>query len=90
MRFITLVLPLAGAFLALGIALWGIGQQVWVARVLENMPPLQDVPAFLSFATSAFVSTDLIVQMLSILLVAAAMWLMVELIHTLKHTLRFV
>ena len=90
MRFITLVLPLAGAFLALGIALWGIGQQVWVARVLENMPPLRDLPAFLSFATSAFVSTDLIVQMLSILLVAAVMWLAVELIHTLKHTLRFV
>ena len=80
--------PLA-ALVALAVALWGIGREVWVAKVLENMPALSDVPGILAFGTTAFIQTDLMVQTLSILLIAAILWLASELAHTLKQTFRF-
>lgn len=58
----------AGVFL---IAVWGIGREVWVAKVFENMPTLSDVPAVLSFYARAFLATDLFVQLLSILAAGA-------------------
>jgi len=55
------------AFVALvfAIALWGIGREVWVARVLENAPTnLVDLSRFYLIA---FIHTDIIVQMLFVL-----------------------
>lgn len=71
-------------------ALWGIGRQVWVARVLENMPSLADVGATLRFAYAAFAHTDFIVQVLSVVVLGAALWLVRDGIRSLRYTLRSV
>lgn len=88
-RLVKLVAAPLGALAVLVIALWGIGREVWVAKVVENMPSLLDVPGMLSFASAAFLHTDLMVQMLAVLLVAATLWLASEVAHILKESLRF-
>jgi len=88
-RLMKLVVAPLAALAALLVALWGIGREVWVAKVLENMPALSDVPGILTFGTTAFIQTDLIVQTLSVLFIAAILWLASELAHTLKQTIRF-
>lgn len=62
---------LAASFLFV-LALWGIGREVWVAKVFENMASSADV---LSFLLDAFVHTDIAVQALSILALGAFIWL---------------
>lgn len=57
-------------------ALWGIGKEVWVARVFENAPPnLDDLP---NFYIAAFTHTNLIVQALTLLTLASLIYLAVE------------
>lgn len=57
-------------------ALWGIGQEVWVARVFENAPPnLDDLP---NFYIAAFTHTNSIVQALTVLTLASLFYLAVE------------
>ncbi len=58
--------------LIFALALWGIGREVWVAHVLQNAPanPL-DLPRFY---LAAFLHTRLLVQVLSILTVAALLY----------------
>lgn len=51
------------AALAFAIALWGIGREVWVARVFENMPH-EGVATFATFWFAAFLHTRVIVQIL--------------------------
>lgn len=65
-------------------ALWGIGREVWVAKVFENLATLADVPSIMRYLAGAFVHTDLLVQILSILVVAALVWLASEVAHLLK------
>lgn len=72
------------AFASLALVLWGIGREVWVAKVFENMPSLTNVPAMLSFGIGAFVHTDLFVQILSIAVVAATVWCARECARVLK------
>jgi len=49
------------------VALVGIGREVWVARVFENVPSWSDVTVLVTFFASAFVSTSFVVQSLVIL-----------------------
>lgn len=57
-------------------ALWGIGREIWVARVFENAPlNLDDLPRFY-FA--AFTHTNLIVQALTLLTLASLLYLAFE------------
>lgn len=63
----TAAMPVA-AFSILTLALWGIGREVWVAKVFENMSSIANAPAFFM---GAFLGTDLIVQALSILALAS-------------------
>lgn len=78
-RFIRAVRPLfSGAALgALVIvaALYAIGREVWVARVLENMPSPANIAAFLRFFEIAFLNTSFFVQVLTLLLVAGMYWI---------------
>ena len=53
------------AILTLVLALWGIGKEVWVARVFQNAP--SDITNLPNFFISAFGHTRLIVQILAIL-----------------------
>lgn len=64
-------------------ALFGLGREVWVAKVLENMPSLANIPATLSFFVSAFLHTELFVQILSIVVLAALVWLAREIARAL-------
>lgn len=57
-------------------ALWGIGREVWVARIFENAPlNIQDLP---NFYLAAFLHTHLIVQVLTLLTLASLVYLIVE------------
>lgn len=49
------------------LALWGIGKEVWVARVFENMPHSGNLGAFVNFWAAAFTHTRLVVQILAVL-----------------------
>ncbi|KND46819.1 MAG: hypothetical protein AB199_00060 [Parcubacteria bacterium C7867-004] len=71
------------------LALWGIGREVWVAKVIANMPSLFDVPALARFMTSAFLHTDFIVQSATVIALAALLWLARELARSLISTVRF-
>lgn len=58
-------------------ALWGIGREVWVARVLENAPQnSMDLP---NFYIAAFLHTHFIVQVLTVLTLGSFCYLLVEL-----------
>jgi len=81
--------PAALAFVLFLASLWGIGRQVWVARVFENMPSLADVPAFASFALGAFAGTELLVQALTVLAGAALIRLAADLGKALSTSSRF-
>ncbi len=67
--------PVFAASFLFVLALWGIGREVWVAKVFENMSSHADAPGMLSFLTSAFLNTDIVVQALSILALGALIWL---------------
>ncbi|HET9641421.1 MAG TPA: hypothetical protein VFP46_01050 [Candidatus Paceibacterota bacterium] len=55
------------------LALWGIGREVWIARVLQNQP--HDLGELVRFYTAAFLHTHLIVQILVVLLVGSFVFL---------------
>jgi hypothetical protein len=57
-------------------SLWGIGREVWVSHVFQNMPSIQNVPAVMQFYAYAFLDTRTIVQVLALLTAAAFIWLL--------------
>ncbi|MHB1769520.1 MAG: hypothetical protein ACYCPH_00310 [Minisyncoccota bacterium] len=61
------------AALVLVIALWGIGREVWVARVFENAP--RNTALLPQFYIAAFDHTRLIVQALTLLTLASLIYL---------------
>ena len=77
-RTIYLVRAIAPTALSCGLflaALWGIGREVWVAKVFENMPSVWNVPEVLGFASGAFLHTEFAVQVLLIVAFGALVWL---------------
>jgi len=61
------------ALFILALALWGIGREVWVARVLENAPTS---PTLLpTFYLAAFENTRLTVQVLTLATLASFIYL---------------
>lgn len=63
----------AFAVLVFAVALWGIGREVWVARVLENAPT--NLVDLLRFYLIAFIHTDIIVQTLFVLSFVSVIYL---------------
>ncbi len=61
------------AFVVLGLALWGIGREVWVAKVFANGP--QDFFGHAEYMLYAFDHTRLVVQALSLVVLAAVVYL---------------
>ena len=72
------------AFLLLG-ALWGIGRQVWVAQVFQNMPSLADVGAVTRFAVAAFIHTEFLVQALTVVVLMAVAWIVRDGVRSLRY-----
>ena len=66
------------------IALWGIGREVWVARVLENMPHSPSAYAFSQFWLSAFTHTRSIVQVLSLFALASLVYAVQRFVRSLS------
>jgi hypothetical protein len=79
----------SAAFLLLVAGLWGIGREVWVAKVFENMPPVADIPAVIGFYASAFMGTDLAVQIFVLLVLAASVWLVAASVRNLPALARY-
>lgn len=79
-RILQLVISTAVlAVLTFVAALWGIGKEVWVARVFENAPA--DFSQLLNFYLAAFLHTRLIVQVLAVLTLASFAYLLGELVR---------
>lgn len=72
--FRPLVSDLSAAIVLFLLALYGIGNEVWVAQVVANMPPLLDIAAVTRFVVAAFANTELIVQVCAVLALLAAVW----------------
>lgn len=82
-RILALIISTATfAVLTACAALWGIGREVWVARVFENVPQISDTSTFLSFWLSAFLETQLVVQVLVVLT-------LISLLLLVRETVRF-
>lgn len=58
-------------------ALWGIGREVWVARIFENAP--RDFASVPNFYIAAFLHTHFIVQVLTVLTLGSFIYLILEL-----------
>src|SRR5687767_6106619 len=69
--FISLAVASCVLFAA---ALWGIGREVWVARVFENMPH-GDPVAFSQFMLAAFGHTNFLVQLCTLIAVVSLVYL---------------
>lgn len=61
------------AALALVLALWGIGREVWVAQVFQNAPA--DLVRLPNFYLTAFSHTRIAVQLLSALTLVSVIYL---------------
>ena len=64
-------------------ALWGIGREVWVARVFENAP--RDFASLPNFYIAAFLHTHFIVQVLTVLTLGSFLYLIVELARLISY-----
>ena len=79
MRILLLVVSTATLAVLAGVAgLWGIGKEVWVAKVFENGPDgFFDHLAYLGYA---FLHTELLVQALCVLTFASLVFLVREVV----------
>jgi hypothetical protein len=69
------------------LALWGIGKEVWVAHVFENMPHSDNLGAFVLFWEAAFAHTRLVVQVLSVLTFVSFLYFVRESFRLMKGLL---
>lgn len=84
-----LITTTALSTLAFLFALWGIGKQVWVAQVVQNMPSLADSAAFARFMLAAFANTEFVVQALVVIALAAVLWMVADALRSLRQVVRF-
>jgi len=78
----------AGAIVLLGLSLYLLGREVFVAQVFRNMPTA-DSAAILHFAEAAFLNTTFLVQVLTVLAAIAGLWLARECVRLITPTQRF-
>ncbi len=88
-RIIRTLRPLVSmetiASLILILTLWGIGREVWVARVFQNAP--QDFLQLPHFYLAAFSHTRTIVQALTVFTLASVIYLARETARTISSAL---
>ena len=73
------------ALLTSGAALWEIGREVWVARIFENAPSnIANIPYFYM---AAFIHTNIIVQVLTVLTLVSLLFLIRETARLLRDVL---
>lgn len=82
-RLLALIISTATlAILTFVAALWGIGKEVWVARVFQNTPA--DFSHLPNFFFAAFMHTSFIVQALTLLTLASFVFLVLEIVRVLS------
>ena len=69
------------------LALWGIGQEVWVARVFQNGP--QDFFGHTIYLAYAFGHTRIVVQVLTVLTLASVVYAAREFARAISGVLTF-
>ncbi len=92
-RFIRTVRPFVSgtalaSVLTLG-SLYALGREVWVARVLENMPSPANLAALLRFLEAAFLNTSFAVQALSLVLIFGMLWVARDTAQVLRASPRY-
>lgn len=65
----------AAAFLVLGASLFILAREVWVAKVIQNMPSPTHTGAVLRFFEAAFLNTGFLVQAVVVISIGAGIWL---------------
>ena len=80
-----LLSTITASVVVLVVSLWGIGREVWVSRVIQDMPSLTNVGAVSRFYLVAFMDTRFVVQALSLITVAAFVWFVYNAIATLQQ-----
>ncbi len=72
LRLLSSPLVLAPALFL--VALWGVGREVWVAHVLQNLSLVHTPEGLTAFALSAFLNTRVAVQALTLAVAFAGAW----------------
>ncbi len=70
------------------LALWGLGREVWVAHVVQNLGQA-GLASTLNFLVAAFLNTRFIVQALTIVAGAALVYTTSDFFRAIRHTPRF-
>lgn len=85
-RLLALVVSTATlAALTFTAALWGIGREVWVARILQNAPA--DFASVPSFYIAAFIHTNFLIQVLTLLTLTSLVFLVREIARAVSSVL---
>ncbi|HUY62708.1 MAG TPA: hypothetical protein VMV50_02895 [Candidatus Paceibacterota bacterium] len=74
------------AVLVFILALWGIGREVWVAHVFQNMPRTGGPVALDHFWLAAFAHTRLVVQALVLVTLGSLVYLARTFARTVTHS----
>ena len=85
-RLLALIVSTATlAVLTFIATLWGIGREVWVARILQNTPT--DFASVPSFYVTAFIHTNLLIQLLTLLTLTSFIFLVREIARAVSSVL---
>lgn len=57
------------------VSVYELGRLVFVAQVFRNMPAVQDISALLQFFVSAYLNTDVAVQLFTLLAIFGVAWM---------------
>lgn len=81
---LRMLAPVITGFAVFALSLWGIGREVWVAKVVENVRAIPHAGDAVRYIADAFMHTDTIVQALSLLALAAFVWFTAGIIRHLQ------
>lgn len=85
----TFFTPLVLSSFILMLAAWGIGREVWVSQVFQNMPSAEHIDAVVRFFEMAFINTRFAVQVLVLTVFTAVLLLAYNLVQALRQTLQY-
>lgn len=78
-----------GSALAL-LAVWGIGREVWVAHIVENLALSFQAGHVLSYLAAAFLNTRFVVQLLTLGALGALIYTAVDFVRALQSQRSFI
>ncbi len=70
------------------LAVWGIGREVWVSHVVQNLEQV-GFASTINFLVSAFLNTRFIVQALTLIAAGALVYTVSDFFHSLRTAPRF-